>query len=62
MQNPNKTVTIEGINITLNPLTGTWFIFAKTAKDGKDATISGTLAEMKKCARFAGKNKTIVQV
>ena len=57
----NHLVVIDSVAIVRNGLTGDWFIFGNSTKTGKDCTISGTLAEMKKCAKFASKKNAINQ-
>jgi hypothetical protein len=51
---------VQGIKLEQNPLTGTWFIFARLT-NSKDATIKGTLAEMTRAAEFAAEHHSIVQ-
>ncbi|GJQ44011.1 MAG: hypothetical protein JETCAE03_35090 [Ignavibacteriaceae bacterium] len=56
----SKKVIVDGVKIEQNPLTGDWFIIAKSRKTGEDRTIFGRLNEMKRCAKFAAKHKTIM--
>jgi len=62
LESEKKLILHKGIYLEINPLTGNWFILANVNDDlKKDCTVYGTLAEMKKCAKFAAKNNIITQ-